>query len=140
MGHCGIGYKEKVIRKMEFKETQTLDDLHEGIIYQAFKWDDPHLYSFFLDNKPYSRNRQLEYSCSDHLNIDTDFDDPNSTNIKLKELNLKNKQKFLFVFDFGDDHHFEIEVEDFGEAKKGKKYPNILEETGIAPEQYPEME
>ena len=120
------------------KETQSLDDLHEAIIYQSFKWDDPHLYSFFMDNEPYSRNKAMEYTCEEHINVD--FNSPNSSNAKLKELNLSKNQKFLFMFDFGDGHNFEIQVEGFGESKKETKYPVILEEIGEAPEQYPEIE
>jgi len=138
LGQCGCGYSERVTRKIELKETQTLDDLHEAIIYKSFKWFDPHMYSFFFDNKPYSRNKKMEYSC----NPDSDLDDekPNSSNTKLKDLNLKKNQKFLFVFDFGDDHHFGIKVVGFGSIQKGKKYPSILGEKGKAPEQYPEVD
>lgn len=136
LGHCGRGTRKKVIRRIELKETQSLDDLHEAIIYQSFKWDDPHLYSFYMDNMPHSRDRAMEYTCEEHINMD--FNGPNSSSTKLKELNLFKEQKFLFVFDFGDSHHFEILVEDFGESKKGTVYPVVLEETGDAPEQYPE--
>ncbi len=136
LGHCGSGFSRNVIRKIELKENQTLDDLHSVIINLSFGWDDPHMYSFFFDNKPYSKNLKMEYSC------DTEADTfagqrPKSTKTKLKNLKLKGKQKFLFIFDFGDDHHFSIKVEGFGEAVIGKKYPLILEEKGKAPKQYP---
>lgn len=129
------------------KETQTLDDLHEAIICKSFGWTDPHLYSFHFDNKPYSGNRELEYTCEPEAYnkpIDNFFEKihgkPNSTKTKLKDLNLEKNQKFLFVFDFGDDHHFRIKVSGFGYVQKGRKYPLILEEKGKAPEQYPEAE
>ncbi|MDP2926215.1 MAG: hypothetical protein Q8N99_07600 [Nanoarchaeota archaeon] len=138
LGNCGCGEKE-IIRKIELKDTYTLDDLHNAIILKAFKWDDPHMYSFFMDNKPYSQNRKMEYSCNPEPDV---FDDakPNSTDVKLKDLNLKKNQKFLFVFDFGDNHHFGIKVLEFGGVESGKKYPVILEEKGEAPEQYPECD
>jgi len=63
LGQCGCGFSRNVTRTIELKETQTLDDLHEAIIYQSFGWDDPHLYSFHFDNKPYSKNRKMKYSC-----------------------------------------------------------------------------
>lgn len=136
LGQCGCGFNRKITRKIELKETQTLDDLHEAIIYRSFGWDDPHMYSFHFDNVPYSKNRKKEYSCDP--NPDTfGGAKPNSSNIKLKDLNLKTSQKFLFVFDFGDDHQFGINVEGFGEIVKGKKYPIIIEEKGKAPKQYP---
>lgn len=135
LGHCGSGFRRKVARRIELKETQKLDDLHEAIIYKSFKWDDPHLYSFFMDNKAYSKNREAEYS----LETDNEFtgEKTNSSKTALKDLNLKMRQKFLFVFDFGDDHHFRITVNGFGEVQKGKKYPLLLEVKGKAPVQYP---
>jgi hypothetical protein len=138
LGRCGCGFKRKVTRKLELKDIQTLDDLHEAIIYKSFQWDDPHLYSFFMDNKPNSENREMEYSCD----TDPDFlDEPRkSSNISLKKLDLKQDQKFLFLFDYGDNHHFRIMVNGFGETQKGKRYPVILEEKGKAPDQYPEYE
>lgn len=136
LGQCGCGFSRKVERKIEMKQSQTLDELQEAIIWKSFGWDDPHLYSFFFDNVPYSKNRKMEYS------LDNEADDfgvgkPNSTKAKLEGLNLRKGQKFLFVFDFGDDHQFGIKVDGFGMVEKGKKYPIILEEKGKAPKQYP---
>lgn len=135
LGQWGSGFSWKVIRIIELKEIQTLDNLAESIIYHSFKWLDPHLYSFFLDNKPFSKNRKMEYSCNTEPDMFS-WDKPKSSNISIKNLKLKEKQKLLFIFDFGDDHFFEIKVENFGAAMKSKKYPFILEEIGKAPKQY----
>lgn len=43
LGQMGAGFSRRVTRKIEMKETQTLDDLHEAIIYRSFGWDDPHM-------------------------------------------------------------------------------------------------
>ena len=67
-----------------------------------------------------------------------DFGEPHSTKTKLKDIALQENQKFLFVFDFGDDHHFSVQVVGFGNVQKGLKYPLVLESKGTAPEQYPE--
>ncbi len=136
LGQCGSGFSRKIERRIELKETQTLDDLQEAIIYQSFSWDDPHLFSFFFDNKPYSKNRKMEYTNDTQGDMFTG-EKAKSSKTKLRVLNLKKKQKFLFIFDFGDDHHFSIIVEGFGEVEKGRDYPNILEEKGKAPKQYP---
>ncbi len=124
----------RVMRKIEMKETQTLDDLQDAIIYRAFGWDDPHAYSFFLDGIPYSKNEEMEYS-----NV-SEESGANPSDTKLNELNLQKGQIISFVFDFGDDHRFSIIVDGFGEIQAGKKYPAILEEKGKAPAQYPDME
>ncbi len=136
LGQCGCGFSRKVTRKIELKETHTLDDLHEAIIYLSFGWDDPHMYSFFFDNRPYSKNKKMEYS-SDPEADDSSDRKPNSSNTKIKDLKLKKNQKFLFIFDFGDDHQFGINVEGFGKVMKGDNYPAILEEKGKSPKQYP---
>lgn len=135
LGQCGAGFSRKVTRKIAMKETQTLDDLHEAIIYKSFEWDDPHMYSFFFDNIPYSKARGMEYCCSTEPDpFSGERSNPTST--KLRDLNLKKGQRFLFIFDFGDDQQFGIEVEGLGETVSGKKYPLILEEKGRAPKQY----
>ena len=138
-GNCGCGTEEKIIRKIELTEEQTLDDLKEILIDNSFKWDDPHMYAFYLDNKPYSQNRSQEYSCDSEPDWITG-QKANSTKTKLKEIGFEKKQKFLMIFDFGDDHRFEIKVENFGIADENKSYPVILEEIGKAPEQYEECE
>ena len=112
--------------------------MHEAIIFDSFRWDEEHMYSFFFDNIPYSKNRRKEYSCNPEP-FPAD-ESANSSDIELRKLSLKKNQKFLFVFDFGDDHQFGIKVEGFGKVQKGKKYPLILEEKGKAPEQYPNYE
>src|SRR3989338_7851427 len=111
---CG---RNKVTRKLELLEEQTLDDVHYAIISKAFGWDDPHMYAFFMDNKSYSQNHKMEYSSHPEGDI-FGSEPPNSTDIELKDLGLKKRQKFLFIFDFGDDHTFSIKVEDFSEAKE----------------------
>ncbi len=124
----------RAMRKIEMKETQTLDRLQAAIIEDEFGWDDPHAYSFFLDGIPYSKNEEMEYSNA--------FKESGAkpSDAKLKDLGLQKGQKISFVFDFGDDHRFNIAVDGFGEVQKGKKYPAILEAKGKAPKQYPDME
>ena len=136
LGQCGCGFNRKVTRTIELKETQTLEDLHEAIIFGSFGWNDPHMYSFHLDNKPYSKNNEMEYSCNPEPDIFSGRK-PNSTKTKLSGLKLKKNQKFLFVFDFGDDHQFGIIVKDFGETRGVVEYPLIIESKGKAPAQYP---
>ena len=120
---------------MELKETQTFDDLTEFLIDYLFKWYDPHLYSLFLDNNAFSKDRSKEYTCDIELES---FDEQraNPTDTQLKEIRFKEKQNFLMVFDFGDDTQFEIKVKNFGIVVKGKKYPLLLESIGKAPKQY----
>ncbi len=136
LGQCGCGFSRKITRVIEMKENQTLDDLHDVIIFQSFRWDDPHMYSFHFDNIAYSKNRKKEYCCDPESFERMGEEKPKSSAIKLSALKLKKNQKFLFVFDFGDDHRFGITVKYFREVQKGVKYPIIIEEKGKAPRQY----
>ena len=135
LGVCGCGFGREVSRRIEFKETQTLEDLHDAIINKSFGWDDDHLYSFFMDCKPYTGDKRMEYTRPGQ-----DFEHwdevPNTADVKLKDLGLKPRQKFIYIFDFGDDHRFKIRVKGFGEVERGVKYPWILESKGKAPRQY----
>lgn len=123
-----------IFRKIELKTTQTLKDLHNAI-QDYLEWDNDHMYSFFMDNKFYSQNKDMEYACS--------CEDAEKENLKTADkagiggFNFKIGQKFAYLFDFGDDHCFEIKVLDFGIYKSNKKYPSLLESKGNI-EQYPD--
>lgn len=124
--------RKGIWRKVEMKATDTLKDLHE-VMQDAIGWDNDHMYSFFMDNKIYSKDSDMEVTCPFEPDGKKTAD---KTPIGIFE--LKKGQKFAYLFDFGDDHEFEIEVSDFGTVEKGKKYPALIESKGKAPEQYPE--
>jgi len=131
LGACGCGGR-KFERTMELKETQTLVNLH-GAIIKELRWQDDHLYSFFLDDEAWSDNRECEYTRPDR-------DEPleaNSAKIPLNKLGLKQGQKFVYVFDFGDDHRFRIQVKGFAKTIAGRKYPSTVEAAGKPFKQYP---
>jgi len=135
LGQGGAGFSREVTRKIEIRDTQTLDDLHYSIIFDAFRWKDGHMYSFHLDNVPYGE-RDKAYSCVPLPDPDTG-ETPNPTSTKLKDLNLKEGQRFLFLFDFGDDQEFGIEVVGFGRSRSTGPYPMVIGRKGKAPKQYP---
>ena len=126
---------KKFERTFEFNETQTLADLHDAIM-KELKWDDDHLYSFFLDNKVWSKNKDSEYTRPDQ----EDELEAKSADISLNKLGFKLGQKFAYIFDFGDEHTFRIQVKNIGKAIAGQKYPLIIEATGKHFEQYQETE
>lgn len=156
LGHLGTGWKEEVSRRIELKETQTLVDLHRAI-QESLGWDDPHLYSFFMDGKAWSRNLEQEYVhpqlhrylkgkramlSVDYMWYPTESflwsmeRRPRSADTPIEALKLRKGRRFLYLFDFGDQHHFKIKVIGFGEVKKGEKYPKLVESTGKSPPQY----
>ena len=159
LGPLGGGWKKEVSRTIEFKETQTLADLHDAI-QQAMGWDGPHLYSFFMDGKLWTPNLDQEYVhpqlhrylqgeramlSVDHMWYPTEgllwFMErrPRSAAVPIETLGLRKGRRFLYLFDFGDQHHFRVKVVGFADVKKGEKYPRLLESIGKPPPQYPRV-
>jgi len=157
LGTLGTGWKREVSRTIELKETQTLVDLHDAI-QKTMGWDDPHLYSFFMDGKVWGRNLDQEYTHPqlyrylqgkramlpvDYMWYPTENflwhmeRRPRSADTPIETLKLRKGRRFLYLFDLGDQHHFKIKVVGFGGAKRGEKYPKLLESTGKSPPQYP---
>jgi len=138
LGQLGMGWEEEVSRVVELKETQILVDLHKAI-FESTRWDEMHLYSFFMDNRAWTKDKSKEFTAPEIDESMLDYK-PNSANIELKSLNLHPRQRFLYVFDFGDCHHFSVKVKGFGEAKKGVEYPRFVHEESVGkfPPQYPE--
>ena len=126
-------YRKSTWRTIELKASQTLEDLHDAI-QDALDWDDDHLYSFYMDNKFYSKDPDAEFTCP------YEPEGRKTADIEAGAFAFRKGQKFAYLFDFGDDHRFEIEVIDFGEVEKGKKYPVLLDSKGDSPEQYPDWE
>lgn len=121
-----------IYRTIEVASEQTLEDLHVAI-QQAIRWDDDHLYSFFM-------NGQLH---DEHYAFVGPFeeDGPAFTDeAVIGELGLAAKHKFLYYFDYGDSHQFEIEVVGIHPEAEGVTYPRVAESRGEAPPQYPEVE
>jgi len=64
-------------------------------------------------------------------------DGPSAAQVKIGDLSLRMKQKFLYLFDYGDEHHFDVQLVGTNpEAAKEGRYPRIVESHGKAPQQY----
>jgi len=118
---------EDIWRKIEVSENQTLDDLHR-IILDSFDFGHDHLYSFYLSGRAWDKS--TEYS-SPHAN------GRNADRMRIRDLHLRMKQKFLYLYDFGDQHHFEVQLMEINlDAPKDVRYPVIVEKYGDSPSQY----
>jgi hypothetical protein len=112
-------------RTVAISGKDNLEDLHLAI-QKAFRFDNDHLFAFFMDNKPFSKNRYND-SRSD--------DGPFAEDVAIGELDLWLHQHFLYLFDFGDEWRFDVElIEIRDEPHKGK--PKVLEQKGKSPKQY----
>jgi hypothetical protein len=124
-----------VVRTIEIRGDQTLDDLHWAI-YDAFDRDDPHMYEFQFGKGPMDPKgpRYVMPEAGDDgigppvagTTDDTTIDD----------LELKVGKRFGYWFDFGDDWHHQINVEGVVEGKPKGKFPRITKRVGESPPQY----
>lgn len=123
-----------VVRTIEMRGDQTLDDLHE-MIFDAFDRDDPHMYEFQFGKKPMD-NKGPRYVMPEAA--EDDFDEPAglTTETTLDDLELKPKQCFWYWFDFGDDWHHRIDVKAIADAPGKGKYPRVTRRVGESPPQY----
>lgn len=102
-----------------------LHDLHYTI-QRAYKWDNDHMFSFYMNNKIWDRTSEfsgnpLGEGTADRL---------------IKNLGLKPGQKFMYVFDYGDEHVFEVEVLSIIREVPEMINPGIIKTTGTPPDQY----
>lgn len=112
-------------RTIALHDSQTLLDLHTWI-QRAFSFMDDHLYAFYMDGQPYSRN------C---YNAPSDNAGPYVDEVTIAELYLEEGQQFLYLFDFGDEWLFQVIVEKIYEGVDDC-VPGIRKEKGNAPVQY----
>ena len=123
----------RVVRTIEIRGDQTLEDLHEAI-FDAFGRDDPHMYEFQFGKRPMD-NKGPRYVMPE---ANDPFEEPAglTTETTIDDLDLKPKQRFWYWFDFGDDWHHGIDVTAIADAPGKGKYPRVTNRTGESPPQY----
>ncbi len=120
-------WDKRTNRTIELRSRQTLEHLHQAI-QRAFRWDDDHLYSFFLNGEAWD---DLYRVSSPH-----EEDGPWTTQVVIGELGLVKGHKFLYLFDYGDEHQFEVEVVEIRAKAERGRYPRLVDSKGDAPPQY----
>jgi len=112
--------------KIQLSANNTLEDLH-NLIQEAFAFDNDHLYSFFMDGIPWSKNI---FNCS------FGNEGPFADEVKIGDLGLVENQKFLYLFDYGDEWKFDVKVESIQHSERVTALPQIIEFKGKKPSQY----
>ncbi|HEY3319787.1 MAG TPA: hypothetical protein VGP72_04850 [Planctomycetota bacterium] len=116
-------------RTIAMSGEHTLDDLHMAI-QSAFKFDNDHLYGFYMDNKRYSKN------C---YNDSRGEEGPFADEAVIGQLDVWLHQRFLYIFDFGDQWEFSVELLEIRDQRH-KGAPKILVRMGKSPQQYRDAE
>ena len=127
----GIYANGKWEATVEMDSASTLEELH-FIIQGAAKFDNDHMYEFYISRTERSRDR-------------VHFDDENEKiySTTLESLYpLENDRRLYYLFDYGDHWLFKITRtrKKPQDSDKDKKYPRLVGEKGKVPEQYPEWE
>ena len=116
---------------IEIDSLSTLEDLHFAL-QDMLDFDNDHMYEFYVSRTERSRDRIR-------------YDDENELvySVTLEDLYpLEKNKKLFYLFDYGDNWLFKI-TKSRKKAQKsvpGIKYPRLVEEVGIKPEQYPSWE
>ncbi|KAF5415089.1 MAG: hypothetical protein C5S48_06960 [Candidatus Methanogaster sp.] len=113
-------------RRIEISADDTLLDLHSSI-QEAYDFDYDHLYSFFMDGRPWSRERFVS---------PYEDDGPYVDEVSIGNLGLYVGQNILYLFDYGDEWYFQVKLEEIRKEGSKPREPTIIEEEGEAPEQY----
>lgn len=138
-----LEFQKRTYRDIEVPADITLYKLAKAIL-DSFHFDFDHMFGF--GNKPGFYHSDVQYELKPEDDI-IDFirgkekpGDVEETELRTVPFFQKMKDKMYFLFDFGDDWKFEIELINFGEFERKKKYPIVLKINGEAPEQYPELD
>jgi hypothetical protein len=128
-----LNWMKSVWRRIEMRGDQTLHHLHAAI-QEAFDWDDDHLYAFFLSGRAWDDATAYESPYAEA--------ERSAAKYRLEHLPLQPGQSFLYLFDFGDELHHQVKLEAIipGGVKRGLEYPQITEQHGEAPPQYPNLD
>lgn len=121
-----VSLSKKLYRTMAIGASATLEALHLAI-QEAYKFDNDHLYAFFMDGNAWS----------DFGIYDPDGERPPFANeVKLGELELYEGKRFVYLFDFGDCWLFELVVQKIEPKVPEPRKALVVEEKGEAPAQY----
>lgn len=136
MSEAFVNENPKVLRTIQVRGDQTLEELHEAI-FDAFDRYDEHMYEFQVGGKgPRDRNAR-RYG----LSLDDDFDEYDMTgdvrDITIGTLGLKIDEPFGYWFDFGDDWWHQVAVLAIHDKVPRGRYPKVTKRVGKSPPQYP---
>lgn len=121
-----VSLDKKIWRKILISGSHSLEKLHRAIL-EAFELSEDHLYAFFMDGRPWSRN--VYWAKEDGTK-------PSADQASLKSLGLVPGQKFLYLYDFGDEWQFAIQLMEVQNPKAIPLRPVVIEKKGDFTGQY----
>lgn len=136
--------KSPVWRDIVIRQGHTLADLANEII-NSMDWENDHMHGFSF---PFKRGKLTEWYVSPYTIYAPGWeDDPfptyKSDQIKVGEIDFTKYPKIRFTFDYGDNHEFDLLYKGLSKLSKEislRDLPMIVDQRGVAPEQYPALE
>ena len=115
----------------EINAASTCDELHAAI-QRALKFDDDHLYEFYIARTARSGDR-VHFDDENGLLYTQTWDDI---------FPLPKDRNFYYLFDYGDSWLFQVSRTRHAPSvvKPRVRYPRLILSTGKRPEQYPPYE
>ena len=143
--HAVYLLKKPVWRDIEILGKQTFCHLAEEIIY-SMNWDNDHMHGFEF---PKVRKKPAPFFIGSAISFFAPGweDDPHPTyksdEIRICDMDYTKQPKLKFMFDFGDGHEFDIAfggTRSINKKEKERDFPRMVDQRGVAPEQYPAYE
>jgi len=132
--------KKPVWREIEILGKQSFFDLAEETI-ASMNWENDHMHGF--DLKYPRKPDPLITGSSISIFAPGWEDDPHPTfktdEVMIADLDYIKQSKLRFTFDYGDGHEFDVEFKKMRVLSKGEKisnFPHVIDQRGVAPEQY----
>ena len=124
----GVYFEDDWECEIELDQNSTLEELHL-LIQHAVNFDMDHMYEFYISRTERSHDRK---------NFEPDYNGCLETKIN-EVFPLPKNKKLFYWFDYGDDWKFQITKsrKKEKEAEVNVRYPKVVSEKGIKPEQYP---
>ena len=134
-----VSLDTEIYRTIHIRGTASLEKLAEAITrYYGFFFD--HAFGFYNNIDNYYNSTEI-YTIFADMNDgfgDTEGEGKSVRKIKVSDVFNQGKE-MLFLFDYGDTWLFHIIcLDDAIVREPRKRYPKLVEQKGIAPEQYPD--
>ena len=133
-----VSLKPKLFRDIEIDSTASLSALADAIT-AAFEFDVEQPFGFYSRLDGTYRTSPEKYE----LFADSGENASDAGSVKQTAVSkafAKAGKKMLFVFDYDAEWCFTIELVKLGGKNPGSRYPRLLNSSGDAPEQYPEID
>lgn len=123
--------EEDIFRDIEIKATQSFEELHNMII-EAFDFRGDQMASFYMSDEDWEKGEEIGL-------MDMGFGEESGPKMmsttSIEEMIAEENQKILYLYDFLKMWIFYVELIDENTSDKAIKYPRIVREIGLSPDE-----